>query len=96
MKIKIILFLFIFVLMSSLNLERVNAENEEWRVFENSSGEKMIFNTLNGDSVEFQKKVGSYEYRVVLSEKKSIDIDFSRRRLSFVRFLESTSYYFFY
>ena len=96
MKNKIILLLFIFILIFSISFRKVNAENEEWKTFQNSSGEKMIFTTMNGDTVDFQKRVGRYEYRVVLSEKKSIDISFNGRRMSFVRFLESTSYYFFY
>lgn len=56
----------------------------------------MVFETNNGDNVQFQKKRGQYEYRAVLNEKRALAIDLKNERLSFVRFLETTSYYFLY
>ena len=96
MKNKLILIVFLFTLLFSLGFINVKAETEEWKTFETSSGEKMLFETYNGDTVDFQKKIGYYDYRVVLGDKKLMRIDFSGKRISFIRFLESTSYYFLY
>ena len=96
MKNRIILLLFLFTLLFSFGYKQVSAETEEWRTFENSSGKKMLFETYNGDTVDFQKKVGFYEYRIILGDKKVMSINFSGQRISFVRFLESTSYYYLY
>ena len=96
MKNKILLFIFILVLLFSFDIKDTIAEESEWNVVMLSNGSTMSYETLNGDMVEFQKRLNKYEYRIVISDNKIMNLDLKNKRIGKVNFLESTSFYYFY
>ncbi len=94
MKKQLLLILFLFIFL--IPIYSIRAEEAEYQVMKLADGTIMSYKTSTDDTLNFEKKIGEYAYRVTLNDHIGLNLDFSSKRVAFVKFFEGDSSYFFY